>query len=146
MKFPIDSNGVIINHISHALTNERNRSLMQFDITSVQEDVLIFLWLNKDKDSVYQRDIEGHLKLKTPTVTGILKRLEEKEMIIRYQDKKDARRTCHKLTQKGSDVVEHAFNFGIVNMEKKLVSGLTEEEKSNLNYLLKKVLKNVEEK
>lgn len=148
LKCPIDknNNGIIINHISHALTNDRNKNLMQFGITAVQEDVLFFLWGNQDKESIYQRDIEGHLKLKTPTVTGILKRLEEKEMIIRYQDEKDARRTCHKLTKKGSDVVEHAFNFGIANMEKKIVSGLTEEEKSNLNYLLKKVLKNVEEK
>lgn len=141
----IDHNGILIKHINHAITNERNRNLLQFDITAVQEDVLIFLWKNRDKESIYQRDIEAHLKLKTPTVTGILKRLEEKNMITRYQDKKDARCTCHKLTEKGQHVVEHAFNHGIVNMEKKLVRGMSEEEKNNLNYLLKKVLENMEE-
>lgn len=148
MKCPIENinhNGILIKHISHAITNERNKNLMQFDITAVQEDVLIFLWKNLDKENIYQKDIEVHLKLKTPTVTGILKRLEEKNMIIRYQDKTDARRTCHTLTKKGQSVVEHAFNQGIAELEKKLVKSMTEEEKNNLNYLLKKVLKNIEE-
>lgn len=140
-----DYNGILIKHISHTLTNIRNRNLMQFDITAVQEDVLIFLWKNRGKESIYQRDIESHLKLKTSTVTGILKRLEDKKMIIRYPDKNDGRCTCHKLTDKGLSVVQHAFNHGIINMEKQLVNNLSEEEKTNLNELLKKILKNVEQ-
>ena len=140
-----DLNGILIKHISHALINMGNKNLMQFDITAVQEDVLIFLWKNRDRENIYQRDIESYLKLKTPTVTGILKRLEEKKMIIRYPDKRDGRCTCHKLTDKGKYVVQHAFNHGIVNMEKQLVNNMTEEEKTNLNNLLKKILKNVEE-
>ena len=47
---------------------------------------------------------------------------------------------------KGESIVEHAFNCGIVNTEKKLVQGMTEREKENLNLLLKKVLANTEEK
>lgn len=140
----LNHNGRLIKYISHAITNERNKNLMKFDITAVQEDVLIFLWKNIDKESIYQKDIELHSKLKTPTVTGILKRLEEKDMILRYQDKRDARCTCHKITEKGLSVLEKSFINGIIELEKKLVEGMSEEEKNNLNYLLKKVLDNME--
>jgi len=134
----------LIKYINHALINERNKNLMKFGITAVQEDVLIFLWSNMDKDIIYQKDIEAHLKLKTPTVTGILKRLEEKNMIIRYQDKKDARCTCHKITEKGLSIIEHSFIQGVTEVEEKMIRGMSEEEQNNLNILLKKVLKNIE--
>lgn len=144
IKLPDDHIGLLIKYIANSIKNEINNSLAKFDITAVQESVLLFLWENPDRD-IFQKDIEEYLKLKNPTVTGIVKRLEEKGMINRTHKKDDARCKCHFLTDKGKHVVEDTIGYGVNYIEKKLTKDLSFEEKENLIYLLKKVLRNMEE-
>lgn len=144
IKCPEDHIGLLIKYIANSIKNEINKNLVKFDITAVQEAVLLFLWENPDGD-IFQKDIEEYLKLKNPTVTGIVKRLEEKGMITRTHKKGDARCKCHYLTDKGKHVVEDTIGYGVNYIEKKLTKDLSLEERENLIYLLKKVLRNMEE-
>lgn len=144
IKCPDDHIGLLIKYIANSIKNEINNNLAKFDVTAVQESVLLFLWENPNRD-IFQKDIEEHLKLKNPTVTGIVKRLEEKGMISRTHKKDDARCKCHFLTDKGKHVVEDTIGYGVNYIEKKLTKDLSFEEKENLIYLLKKVLKSMEE-
>ena len=61
------------------------------------------------KRDVFQKDVEKRLKLTNPTVTGIVKRLEEKEMIVRCPSNDDARCKCLHVTEEGKDVICKSF-------------------------------------
>lgn len=52
------------------------------------------------KDEVSQRDVEKNLNLKNPTVTGILKRLDEKGYIFCVPNANDRRKKIIYLTEK----------------------------------------------
>ena len=80
-----------------------------------------------------------------PTVTGIVKRLEEKEMIVRCPSSDDARYKCLHVTEKGKEVICKSFKFGAENIEKQLVKGMSDEEVKMFKSLLYKSLKNMEE-
>ena len=122
-----------------------NKNLAEFNLTGVQHEILCFIDRNEHERDVFQKDIEKCLKLTNPTVTGIIKRLEEKEMIIRYPSSTDARYKCLHVTEKGREVICKSFQFGANNIEKKLVSGMTDEEVKMLKDLLYRALKNMEE-
>ena len=111
----------------------------------MQHEILCFIDRNEHERDVFQRDIEKCLKLTNPTVTGIVKRLEEKEMIVRCPSSNDARYKCLHVTEKGKEVICKSFNFGSNNIEKKLVKGMSHEEVKMLKHLLYKALRNMEE-
>ena len=98
-----------------------------------------------DTKQKYQKHKLKRIKYTKNTVTGIIKRLEEKEMIIRYPSSTDARYKCLHVTEKGREVICKSFQFGANNIEKKLVSGMTDEEVKMLKDLLYRALKNMEE-
>ena len=85
------------------------------------------------------------MKLTNPTVTGIVKRLEEKEMIVRCPSNNDARYKCLHVTEKGKGIICKSFKFGANNIEKQLVKDMTDEEIKILKDLLSRALKNMEE-
>ena len=108
-------------------------------------EILCFIDRNEHDRDVFQKDIEKCLKLTNPTVTGIVKRLEEKEMIARCPSSTDARYKCLHVTEKGRDVICKSFKFGADNIEKQLVKDLSDDEVKMLKDLLYRVLKNMEE-
>ena len=69
--------GFIIKQVNNVYEKDLNERLKKIGITSSQCAVLDYLF-HTSKDEVSQRDVEKNLNLKNPTVTGILKRLDEK--------------------------------------------------------------------
>ena len=67
-----------------------NNLLQGIGITSSQCAVLDYL-LGSGKEFVNQKDIERALVLKNPTVTGILKRLDEKDSFWQFKLNQDKR-------------------------------------------------------
>ena len=118
---------------------------MKFNLTAAQHEVLVYVFKNENKRDIFQKDVEKHLKLTNPTVTGIIKRLEEKNMIVRCSSAEDARYKCLHVTEKGRDVICKSFKFGADNIEKQLVKDLSDDEVKMLKDLLYRVLKNMEE-
>ena len=84
--------GFMFKQINNIYEKEFNNLLRGIGITSSQCAVLDYL-LGSSKEFVNQKDIEKALSLKNPTVTGILKRLDEKGFILQSQviRTKDAR-------------------------------------------------------
>ena len=68
-----------------------NRQLKDDDLTFSQLMLISYVWENRDK-KVTQKDISLALHIKHPTTIGLLKRLEEKEMLKVVVDP-DNRRT-----------------------------------------------------
>jgi len=84
--------GFIIKQVNNVYEKDLNERLKKIGITSSQCAVLDYLF-HTSKDEVSQRDVEKNLNLKNPTVTGILKRLDEKGYFLctecKRQKKKD---------------------------------------------------------
>ena len=142
---PKEHVGLLIKFINGRVVNKINKNLADFNLTGVQHEILCFIDRNEHERDVFQKDIEKCLKLTNPTVTGIVKRLEEKEMIARCPSSTDARYKCLHVTEKGRDVICKSFKFGADNIEKQLVKDLSDDEVKMLKDLLYRVLKNMEE-
>lgn len=133
--------GVIVKQINNLYEKEFNALLKTIGITASQCAVLDFLFYT-DKEEVNQKDIETSLSLQNPTVTGLLKRLDEKGYILSVPSATDRRRKKIYLTEKAYDirrVVEHSRKA----IDKRLTYGLNEKEKTSLYKTLEKILYNV---
>ena len=73
--------GFMIKQINNVYEKDLNERLKTIGITSSQCAVLDYLF-HTSREEVSQRDVERHLNLKNPTVTGLLKRLDEKGYIL----------------------------------------------------------------
>ena len=140
-------NQVLIGRVIGKLSNQIYRNIAiscsSTNMSGTQGRVLHFILSNNG--DVFQKDIEKCLKLTNPTVTGIVKRLEEKEMIARVPSEQDARYKCLHVTEKGKEVICKSFKFGANNIEKQLSKGMTDEEVKMFKDLLYRALKNMEE-
>ena len=109
-------------------------------IGSVQQ----FLGRDTSKDEVSQRDVERHLSLKNPTVTGILKRLDEKGYIFCVPNENDRRKKKIYLTEKAYDI-RRRMESDRRRIDKELTRGMTRREVDALRKYLEKLLYNIAE-
>ena len=142
---PKEHVGLLVKFINGRVNTKINKNLVEFNLTGVQHEILCFIDRNEHERDVFQKDIEKCLKLTNPTVTGIVKRLEEKEMIVRCPSSNDARYKCLHVTEKGKEVICKSFKFGANNIEKQLNKDMSDEEVKMLKDLLYIALRNMEE-
>ena len=120
-----------------------NRHLKEEDMTFSQMILMFYLWENREK-KVTQKDITDAMHIKHPTAIGLLKRLEEKEMLKVVVDPENRKYRNIALTEKGLTFVEndrkrkrHTDEF--------MVKGMSDEEIATLRDLLDKVIDNMKE-
>jgi MarR family multiple gene transcriptional regulator MgrA len=120
-----------------------NRQLKDDDMTFSQLILISYVWENRDR-KVTQKDISEALHIKHPTTIGLLKRLEEKEMLTVMVDPDNRKFRNIVLTPKGEKFVEF-------NRERRrytdsyLTEGMTSEEVLILRKLLDRVIDNMQE-
>jgi MarR family multiple gene transcriptional regulator MgrA len=119
-----------------------NRQLKEDDITFSQLMVISYLDEHSNQ-KVTQKDISDALHIKHPTTIGLLKRLEEKEMITNITDPDNRRCRNVTLTEKGIAFVEKRRERR-KNTDDYLVSGMTEDEIRQLRLLLDRVIDNMQ--
>ena len=142
---PKEHVGLLIKFINGRVVTKINKNLADFNLTGVQHEILCFIDRNEHERDVFQKDVEKHLKLTNPTITGIIKRLEEKGMIVRCASTGDARCKCLHVTEEGHNILHKCFHQGILSVEAKLVKNISEKDQILLKELLYKALKNLEE-
>lgn len=135
--------GFMFKQINTIYEKEFNNRLRKFGITSSQCVVLDYLF-GSSKEAVTQRDIEKALSLSNPTVTGILKRLEEKGFILSVSSNKDKRCKNIHLTEKAYDI-QRWMDMVRKKLDKMLTFGMNKKEIEALEKMLSKVLYNIEE-
>jgi DNA-binding MarR family transcriptional regulator len=64
--------------------------------------------ISKNPGGVSVGEIAASISLSMGTVTGILERLEKRELISRYKNRSDKRRVMVELTDKGQVIIESA--------------------------------------
>ena len=133
--------GFVFKQINNVYEKEFNNLLRTLGITASQCAVLDYLFSSR-KEEVNQRDIEKALSLKNPTVTGILKRLDEKGFILIVPSNRDKRCKIVYLTEKAYDI-QRRMEADRKKIDKKLTIGMTKKEKEALQKMLGKVLYNI---
>ena len=135
--------GFLIKQINNVFEKELNERLKDTGITSSQCAGLDYLF-HTSKEEVSQRDVEKHLNLKNPTVTGILKRLDEKGYIRCVPNAIDKRKKNIYLTEKAYDI-QRRMEADRRKLDRELTRGMTKREIEALRRNLEKLLYNIAE-
>ena len=135
--------GFLFKQINTIYEKEFNNRLKKLGITASQCAVLDYLF-NTSEEEITQKDIEKALNLKNPTVTGLLKRLDEKGFVLVVPSNKDKRCQNVFLTEKAYDI-QRRMELDRKKIDKMLTLGMNKKEVAALEKMLKRVLYNVEE-
>ena len=101
----------------------------------------ILKYLSENKNAT-QKEIADFLHVSAPSVATSLKRMEEAGLVVRVENKKDARRNSIKLTQKGKELVKYADNL-FLRMDDVAYKGFTEDELETLILFLQRMNDNL---
>lgn len=107
-------------------------------MTAAQANTLHFIMNRSREGAVYQKDIERCFGLRSPSVTGILKQLEQKGLIRREIESEDARLKRIVLTEAARGI-EEQIHACIFSMEDAISDCLTDEERQSLQTILQKI-------
>ncbi|EOS41108.1 MarR family transcriptional regulator [Lachnospiraceae bacterium] len=133
--------GFLVKQINNVFEKELNGRLRTIGVTSSQCAVLDYLF-HTNKEEVSQRDVERNLNLKNPTVTGILKRLDEKGYILCVPNEEDKRKKNIYLTEKAYDI-QRRMEADRKKLDKRLTMGMTKKEVAAVTRALEKMLYNI---
>ena len=122
--------GFMIKQINNVFEKELNEKVKKLGLT------------HTSKDEISQRDVERHLSLKNPTVTGLLKRLDEKGYILCVPNAKDKRKKNIYLTEKAYDI-QRRMEAERRKLDRELTRGMSKREVDALMRNLEKLLYNV---
>lgn len=133
--------GFMIKQINNVYEKDLNERLRTIGITASQCAVLDYLF-HTSREEVSQRDVERALNLKNPTVTGLLKRLDEKGYILCVPNASDKRKKNIYLTEKAYDIQRRMENDRR-KLDRELTRGMTKREVAALRKNLEKLLYNI---
>lgn len=135
--------GFLVKQINNVFEKDLNSKLKAIGVTSSQCAVLDYLF-HTSKEEVSQRDVEQNLNLKNPTVTGLLKRLDEKGYVLCVPNADDKRRNNIYLTEKAYDI-QRRMDADRKKLDKRLTRGMTKKEVAAVTRALEKMLYNIAE-
>lgn len=114
--------------------------LEEIDLTYTQYITMMVLW---EKKEINVKELGKQLFLDSGTLTPVLKRLEQKNLISRQRDSRDERNLIVRLTAEGEQLKEKAVEIPV-----KMAGcvSLSEQDAAALYQLLHKVLQSFRDK
>ncbi|MEH7320999.1 MarR family winged helix-turn-helix transcriptional regulator (plasmid) [Priestia aryabhattai] len=129
----------LLDKISGQMRRNYNQLLQDVNLHVGQDNLLCKLWAN---DGLTQVQLCEHLKCEPPTVTNMVKALEQKGIVYRQRDEKDGRISRVYLTPEGRDL-EGPVNERWRKQQDKLLAGIIPEERLLLRRLMKQMEENL---
>lgn len=133
----INSCGILIKQIHDELEKQTNNALRSSDLTMAQMSALLIL-RQKAECQMSLKELERTLRVAQSTAAGIVSRLEQKGFVEAFGDPEDKRIKMVRMTEAGEQCCGEA-DKSREQIEKRLLSGLTESEREILLTLLTKV-------
>ena len=115
-------------------------SLSQFDVTPSQYALLSLLW---NGEELSPTNIASELGLDNSSITGLLNRMESKELIKRIYSDEDRRSVSIKITEKGM-ALKDGITKTIEDCNVVMLEGITPEEDATLRKCLAILFENAE--
>jgi DNA-binding MarR family transcriptional regulator len=128
-----------LDKISFQMRRDYNESLRELNLYVGQDNLLFRLWLG---DGVTQMQLCEHLKCEPPTVTNMVKSMEQNGFIYRERDERDARVMRIFLTDKGKEL-EKPVELIWKQQQEKLLDSILPEERLILRELMKRMERNL---
>lgn len=141
MEGKVESNhtGYLLRQVSHLSQQLYNEKLESKGVSFSQDRVLSLLYEN---NNTTQSELQKDLFIKPSSLTKLIDVLEQKELVERVNDKRDARVKKIVLTETGKQLEKELWSIKEL-VEAKITEFLTEEDKILLNKhlnLMKKSL------
>lgn len=130
-----------IQMLSHAMTRRSITAAPKNVYSSAEGRILSFLFEHY-RQEIYQKDIEAEFNIRPATASGILNRMEQKGLITRTKSRHDARRKAIHLTASASHYRPTVANEE-KTMERTLIRGISEQELSIFNNIIRKMISNL---
>jgi len=133
--------GLLLKKICDAVERINNANLKRYRLTDSQLRYLIFLYENQSR-KIPMKKLEEQFQVAQPTVAGIVRRLEEKDLIKTAVSAADSRAKTVELSAAGLELL----NRGIQQqrrIENWITDDLTRAETEQLRRLLNKVYASV---
>jgi DNA-binding MarR family transcriptional regulator len=142
----IDALGIVlrIQVLEKMLSDSINKSLSQLDLEWWEYDVLSFLRRLGEPYRSTASDIAEASMLSPGALTNRIDHMLERKFVTRQEDPEDRRRVLISLTPKGVKIADAAAKARFKCAEK-AINSLTENQCSQLDNLLKKMLVSLEE-
>lgn len=128
-----------LDKVSSKMRRDYSESLREINLYVGQDNLLARLWTG---DGITQMQLCDHLKCEPPTVTNMVKSLEQNGFIIRKRDEKDGRVMRIYLTDEGKKL-EKPVDFKWKQQQEKLLNGISKEERMILRDLMKRMERNL---
>lgn len=141
MDFPI---GFYIRTISNMAKKRIDYLSRETGVTGFQGYLIGYLIQEGSKRDIFQRDVEKHMEISRASVTSVLQLLEKNGFIRRETAANDARLKKILVTEKGLKVNEQIYKM-LVQMDKSLTEGISEEEMQVFLSVMQKIRKNLEQ-
>lgn len=121
----------------HAVFQYLNLKLSEYDITPSQYGVLSCLW---QKEYATSKQISEILCLELSTISGVLDRMQKKNLVDKVVNKDDRREVRIYVTQKGK-LLQEPIQRIIEEVNQEVLKGFDEKEISNLKEMLRMIAK-----
>ena len=129
---------VLIKKLSLLFDRISNQLLTPYDLTNSQFRILMVL-IHAPEGPVRQIDIENKFAMTNPTVTGLVQKLEAKDLVKRMPHPGDKRSKVLVLTDRAMGMKEELLALA-ENLERQMTRNLNDEECAQLAGLLLRML------
>lgn len=133
--------GHLLVQLGNSVTWLRNRKMKPAGLTSGQSGILGYI-RKHEKEQVTAGMLMKELNLSKPTVSEMVRLLEEKSLLSRYADVSDGRKSILRLTDQ-YEKLEPVLKDAAEQTEEVLLRGMTEEEKETFHRLLHFTMENM---
>ena len=133
-----DRIAILIKKVSLEFDKISNPIFGKYDLSASQYKVLKYLYAQESRTARVV-DLEREFSMTHPTTLGLLEQLEKRGFTKRIENPNDARGRLVALTEKADAMQSKVEELGD-DVEDKLTMRLTEDEKKELIYLLKKLI------
>lgn len=120
-----------------------NQLLAPYDLTGSQFKIMMILY-HAPAGSVRQADVEAKFSMTNPTVTGLVQKLEAKDLVKRRPHPEDRRSKVLVLTDRAIGMKEELLALAD-DLEQQMTRKLSDDECDQLANLLIKMLKDEKE-
>ena len=135
-----DRIGPMMGKIHRAIRKELDNKFKEFSITPPQFEVLLLLWA---EDGLLLSELGRKLSRDGPTITGVVDRMEKKQLVKRTRDERDRRAIKIVLTLKGVRLKGKLTTLRNEIIDK-TIGNFTRNELEQLEYLLTKIWDNLQ--
>ena len=136
---PEDTVGFLIWDANRAMNREFSNRIAQHGVSLGLWPFLRALW---ERDGLSQRELSEKVRMKGPTTVAALNKLEERGLVRREKNKKDARKISVYLTPAGRKVYRKVIPE-VEAVNRQCLEMLTESDQAEFKDMIKRIRNNV---